>query len=102
MRRAGGGSIQRRQRQNCFLGQCNQNNIGGGRGFGGGLGLFGNRGNFQRFPSFNPSLNIQNCAGSQCNQNNLAGSGAAAPTGGSFFGGQGVGGVGSGFPAFNP
>jgi len=87
------------QRQNCFLGQCNQNNIGGGRGFGGGgLGLFGNRGNFQRFPSFNPSLSIQNCVGSQCNQNNVGG---AAATGGSFFGGAG-GGRGSGFPSFNP
>ena len=87
------------QRQNCFLGQCNQNNIGGGRGFGGGgLGLFGNRGNFQRFPSFNPSLSIQNCVGSQCNQNNVGG---AAATGGSFFGGPG-GGRGSGFPSFNP
>ena len=89
------------QRQNCFLGQCNQNNIGAGRGFGGGLGLFGNRGNFQRFPSFNPSLNIQNCAGSQCNQNNVGG-GAAAATGGSFFGGQGGRVGGSGFPSFNP
>ena len=98
------------QRQNCFLGQCNQNNIGGGRGFGGGgLGLFGNRGNFQRFPSFNPSLNIQNCGGSQCNQNNVGGA-AATGAGGSFFGGPGVGGGvggvggigGSGFPSFNP
>ena len=87
------------QRQNCFLGQCNQNNIGGGRGFGGGLGLFGNRGNFPRFPSFNPSLNIQNCAGSQCNQNNVAGPGAGGPNRGSLFGGRGGG---SGFPSFNP
>ena len=88
------------QRQQCFLGQCNQNNIGGGRGFGG-LGLFGNRGgNFQRFPSFNPSLNIQNCVGSQCNQNNVGGGGGGAATaGGSFFGGPGGG---SGFPSFNP
>lgn len=87
------------QRQNCFLGQCNQNNIGGGRGFGGGLGLFGNRGNFQRFPSFNPSLNIQNCAGSQCNQNNVRAGAGGAANGGSFFGGRGGG---SGFPSFNP
>ena len=87
------------QRQNCFLGQCNQNNIGGGRGFGGGLGLFGNRGNFQRFPSFNPSLNIQNCGGSQCNQNNVGAGAGGAANGGSFFGGRGGG---SGFPSFNP
>ena len=96
-----GGLARPQQRQNCFLGQCNQNNIGGG------LGFFGNRGTFplQRFPSFNPSLNIQNCRGSQCNQNNVGGGGGGGRgfAGGSLFGGGRVSATGfERFPSFNP
>ena len=90
------------QRQNCFLSQCNQNNIRGGGG-GLGLGLFGSRGGFpvQRFPSFSPSLNIQNCRGSQCNQNNVGGGRGFA--GGSFFGGgRGPSSGVERFPTFSP
>jgi len=90
------------QRQNCFLSQCNQNNVRGGGG-GLGLGLFGSRGGFpvQRFPSFSPSLNIQNCRGSQCNQNNVGGGRGFA--GGSFFGGGRAPSSGvERFPTFSP